>query len=128
MKQLVDTLNQIKTFRARYGASVVMQDPEAESRLSHALVLLQSALVDELDRVLRSGGATTMKHILVFSDEFPDGRIMDEFQYRQFTRSLVENDQWSDLRTHRAVEIDFDLVSEVERILFSGRENRHKVS
>ena len=113
MKHLTDSIRDIQAFRLRLARASASGDELTKQRLLKCLVILQASFFDQVLEALTKG--ESMRWFLIFSDEFQDGKVMTEFDYRQFTRGLVERGAWSDLKTHTAVQVDAPMVADLSR-------------
>lgn len=113
----------IEVNRQRLEHAIRVNDESLRTRTLFLLVTLESEFVNEIKKGLNMDQKTT--HVLVFSDENTDGRVMTLSEYRSWCRERIKTDP-KDFQSHLVTEIAEGMADATEQALFQVSEIERK--
>lgn len=106
--QLIESIN---VNRARLNHAIKTGDVRLQGEALKTLVAVHATFFDFETKVEPMDQIETK--YLVFSEKYPDGRVLSKVEYRALYRSMDAFDR----ETHQAIEVDGAVESDVEQAL-----------
>ncbi len=115
---------EIETNRQRLHFAIASKNVSLSDRTLRLLVCLEAEFFNLAKSELPMKQDT--KYLLVFSEEYSDGKRMSLIEYRAFTRRIAKENRM-DLETHIAIEIETGMEEDVDKLL-NGSDSQKKTA